>query len=254
MGQHRGIAVDHAIRASAAAEDKHASALLTQEIEQKIPVPMNELAIASWMQRVQSAEEEIHGRPAVITAARQSVIDDRLQLFSDAGLTLTGLQADNTALANFIAYEFADVLSPAEDDRENPNSVMDDHKTPAIVVLDCGCATTNMVIVSAETHWCWTGESGGEDLTTALARVTKTTHSEAEKLKYNPAALETPQRHYQAVEQKQDELRVRVETVLNDALKQNKRFEIVQSWCLGGGCQAHQWIRRLMTAGAEKLD
>ena len=49
-------------------------------------------------------------------------------------------------------------------------------KTPAIAMLDCGAATTNLVIVSGETHWSWTGELGGEDLTTALARVTKLTH------------------------------------------------------------------------------
>ncbi len=66
-------------------------------------------------------------------------------------------------------------------------------------------------------------------------------------MKQNPAMLDSPSRHYQAVEQKQDELRARIETVLADALRRNKRFEIVQSWCVGGGCLAHEWIRRLMT-------
>ena len=31
-----------------------------------------------------------------------------------------------------------------------------------------------------------------------------------------------------------------------DDVRQNDRFEVVESWCLGGGCLAHQWIRRLM--------
>ncbi len=230
-------------------KDKQASALLTQEVAQKIPVPIDELSVAYWMQRVHGEDDAIYGRPAVITAARQTVIDERLKLFSELGLTLTGLQADNTALTNFAAFEFADFLSPREEDQEDGdenNLPMSDEKTPAIAILDCGASTTNLIIVSKETHWSWTGESGGEDLTSTLASVTKTTHSAADQVKQNPAMLESPSQYYQAVEQRQDELRARIETVLADALKQNKRFEIVQSWCVGGGCLAHEWIRRLM--------
>lgn len=228
-------------------KDKQASALLNQEIEQKIPVPTDELAVACWLSTVRG-DNEVHGRPAVITAARQSFINQRLELFNELGLTLSGLQADSTALANFAAYEFADVLSPAQGDESDESEIplSDASKTPAIAILDCGAATTNFVIVSGETYWSWTRESAGEDLTTALARATKTTHAEADKHKRNPAALDSPSRHYQAVEQKQDELRSRLQTILIDALNQNKRFEIVQSWCVGGGCLAHQWMRRLM--------
>ena len=105
----------------------------------------------------------MNGRPAVITATRQTVIDERLELFRDVGLTLTGLQADNTALANFAAYEFADVLSPEQADDDADILPMPDEKTPAIAILDCGAATTNLIIISRETHWTWTGESAGED-------------------------------------------------------------------------------------------
>ncbi len=149
-------------------KDKQASALLNREIEQKIPVPLEELAVACWIQKVQG-DDETHGRAAVITATRQTVIDERLDLFSEAGLTLTGLQADNIALANFAAYEFADVLSPKRDGEEAEILPTSDETTPAIAILDCGAATTNLIIVSRETHWSWTGESGGEDMTTALA-------------------------------------------------------------------------------------
>lgn len=230
-------------------KDKQARALLQQEVEQKIPLPIDELAVATWMQSSAGDNDGIHGRPAVITAARQAVIDERLELYEELGLTLSGLQADSNAIVNFVAFEFADELSMEDDDdgeEDETPSAEQSEKTPAIALLDCGAATTNLVIVSGETHWSWTGELGGEDLTTALARVTKLTHSEAEQLKRNPAAIEEPSRHYAAVEHRQDELRVRIETVLADALNQNKRFEISQSWCVGGGCLAHQWVRRVM--------
>jgi Tfp pilus assembly PilM family ATPase len=237
-------------------KDKQAAMLLEQEIEQRIPMPIDELAVVRWMHDMRTEQEDRHGRPAVIIASRRRAIEERLEMFTELGLPLTGLQADNTALVNFVSHEFAEVFAtgPEQPDQPagdatvipTPNDLYS--KTPAIAVLDCGAATANLVIVSSETHWMWTGESAGEDLTSALARVTKTTHAEAEQLKRNPASIESPARQYAPVERRQDETRLRFQTVLADALQQNQRFEILQSWCVGGGCLAHEWIRRLMTS------
>ena len=85
-----------------------------------------------------------------------------------------------------------------------------------------------------------------EDLTGALARATKMTRGDAEKRKRNPAELDSPAKQYELTEQKLDELRSRLETALADAKRQNKRFRVDSTWCFGGGCLAHEWIRRVI--------
>ncbi len=254
--------------------EKQANSVLDAEIGRRVPIAMEDLAVVRWLGRLE--EDSMHGRPAVVTAAKQSVVEKRVELLTAAGLKIAGLQGDTVALANFAAYEFADVFAPdallpvgeqetprdSVEDVSESNSVEqasesnhvddDDHqaarddKTPAIAIIECGASTTSLVLVSAETHWLWTIESGGEDLTAALARSTKSTLAEAEKLKRNPAAITFPARQYVSVEQRLEANRVRLERIFADALTQNRRFDVVQSWCLGGGCLAHQWIRRLM--------
>jgi Tfp pilus assembly PilM family ATPase len=243
--------------------DKQAAILLESEIDQRIPIPKDDLAVVRWMGP--KGENEIHGRPAVITGAKKDVVRERMRLLTDAGLTLSGFLGDTLAIVNFAAYEFAESLRLNESNAANEigseGSDVDDRayaddpsqnrsnradQTPAVALVECGAATTNLVIVSDEAHWAWSIESGGENLTAALARQSKTGQSEAEQLKRNPAALTLPSKDYASVEQRQDELRMRIERVFEDAMLQNPRFRVIQSWCLGGGCLAHQWIRRLM--------
>lgn len=101
------------------------------------------------------------------------------------------------------------------------------------------------VTVSNEAHWSWTIESGGEDITGAIARSTKATRGDAERLKRNPAEIESPSKQYELAEQKLNEVRARLATALADAQKQNKRFHVEATWCFGGACLAHEWIRRV---------
>ena len=240
--------------------DKQAMSLLDLEITQRIPIAAEDLSITRWLG--EADETEVHGRPAVITAAKREAVDRRCEILNDAGLNLVGLQGDTAALVNFLVYEFSDLLNPETDHSEESDQDAvdeseigedDDHllpdpdsTTPTIAVIESGAATTSLILISAETHWLWTIENGGDDLTSALARTSKKTYSEAEQLKRNPAGLALPSKDYTWVEQRQDELRSRMEKVFSDAVHQNPRFDVVEAWCMGGGCLAHQWIRRFM--------
>ena len=238
--------------------DKQANALMNTEIEQRVPVDLDELGVIRWIGP--STDDDTVGRPAAAAAAKQAVIDKQIELLAEGGLKVTGMQSDTVAIANFIAYEFAQLLEPDEEgeqeegeedeeigaDETEVADVSKAEKTPAIAVLECGASSTSLIIVSREAHWIWTIDTGGEDMTSALARSTKSTHSEAEQLKRNPATLEFPSKQYGPVEQRLEETRIRLHKVRDDALNQNSRFEIVESWCMGGGCLAHQWMRRLV--------
>lgn len=247
--------------------DKQAKELMKVEIEHRIPIHSDDLVIVDHL--APRDEENEHGRAAVITAAKRSDVEARFELLEAIGLDCAGLQTDTIAIANFAAMEFANVWTVDERDATDSESGDDpagkkkqkikkakkkiqsiynnsDEKTPAVVIVDCGAQSTKVVIVSGESHWAWSIENAGEDLTTALARTTKTTHLEAEKLKRNPAEIASPHLQYQAVEQRQSELRSRLEKILRDAKSQNSRFDIVQTWCIGGGAFAHGWLRRTM--------
>ena len=247
--------------------DKQATELLRVEIGQRIPVPVEDLFIIDHISSLD--EDSFHGRAAVMTAIKRSDVDNRFDLLDAIGLACDGLQADTIALANFAACEFADLWVPDDqnlDDTQAGDDVAEakkkklkkskkkiqslydnnEEKTPAVAIIDCGAASTKIVIVSGETHWAWSIENGGEDLTTALARATKTTHAEAEKLKRNPAELPSPHSDYQLLEQRQIDVRSRLERMMQDAKNQNSRFQIQQSWCVGGGVFAHGWLRRTM--------
>ena len=79
-----------------------------------------------------------------------------------------------------------------------------------------------------------------------LAKSTKLTHQEAETIKRNVADIPLTVTQYSMVEKRLDECRSRLKMLLNDATKQNSRFDVIQTWCCGGGALTHQYVRRVM--------
>jgi Tfp pilus assembly PilM family ATPase len=225
-------------------KDKEASALLKQEIHNKIPIPADELVVAHWIHPAK--REAVLGRPAVACTARRNTVAQRMDLLESCGVKLSGLQSDSLALANFAAHEFTELWSEVDQADDLDLDAYEDAISKAVVLIDCGASATNILMVSGEAHWGWTIELGGDDFTTQLSMANKLIHSEAEKLKRNPAALPSPSHQYLPVETRLDELRSRLEMVVADGLKQDNPFKAVQSWCMGGASQTHQWIRRIM--------
>ncbi len=226
--------------------DKQASAMLQVEAEQRIPLPIEELRLINWIAEL--GEDEVTGRPASVSAARKTVVEKRLELCAEAGLKVSGMQADSLALVNFADVEFAQLWFDPDgaDDASEASFEAFKEKVDSVLLLDAGASTTTLVIVSSEAFWFWNLESGGESLTKAIAGNAKTVAAEAEDKKLNPSALEDLGHQFARVEQRQDELRGRLEKMVAEATKENERFNIVQSWCFGGACLTHGWIRRVM--------
>ena len=114
-------------------------------------------------------------------------------------------------------------------------------------MIDAGATATTLLLISGETHWFWTVETGGDKLTSILARSTKQTHEQAEQLKFDPAKLPSPASEFEPLEQRMDEIRSRIGKMYSDAVSQNTRFDVKQTWCTGGCCLTHQWIRRILS-------
>lgn len=232
-------------------KDKVAKSLLQKEVESNIPIALDELRVVTWMAELTG--DESRGRPAYIAAARKRVVDELLATLESAGLKVSGVQGDTVALINFAAHEFSDLWESEKGGSETvPSGTEGDQVgsptatcSPTVAIVDCGASAVSLILVSSDAQWSWTTETGGEDLTSQLARVTTTTHAEAEKLKRDPSALAKPA-HYVAVENRQDLVRPRLESAFGESRKQNDRFDIVGCWCVGGGCKAHQWMRRVI--------
>ena len=218
-------------------KDKQAQRLVEDEIRRNIPMDMTDLSLIRWIAPLNESDQ--HGRPAMIAAAKKSVVDQRVDLLTHAGLKPTGLQGEAVSLVNYLSYEFAGTLA-------GKASSSDSSKTPAVALIDAGATHTVVLIVSSDDCWHWTIESGGEKLTSALARATRRPRADAESLKRNPSALKYPREMFQPVEQVEEELRARLEAVVNEAVKQNGRFDVVETWCTGGNCLTHGWIRRVL--------
>lgn len=218
-------------------KNKQLEGLMAGEVERQLPVALEELICVRWVADLGAGSQR--GRPGLISAAKKNVVDERLQLFADAGLKVSGLQADALALVNFVDHEFTDLLSGPATGGSSADA------TPSVAVIDAGASQTTLVIVSADTCWFRAVPSGSEDLTSLLARSTKTVASEAEKLKRDPAKLQRPAEMFAPVETKQEELRARLETIAEEARRKNDPFDIVETWCVGGAPLTHGWLRRV---------
>lgn len=240
--------------------DKTAQQHLENEIKQRIPIEFDELVAVRWIAPLN--EETVHGRPAVVVAAKQQVVENRLEMLKAFGLTITGMQGDALSLVNLATCEFREQINIQDEEPEGKkskkkskeqeeeshafNADAADAPTPTVAILDCGAQKTTLVLVSSEAHWFWTVENGSEDITSLLAGATKSTHQAAEKLKRNVADLSYPATQYGTTENRLDETRSRLRMLLSDALSQNKRFDVIETWCSGGGVLVHQYLRRVM--------
>ncbi|NND99222.1 MAG: pilus assembly protein PilM [Pirellulaceae bacterium] len=215
--------------------DKQADKMLDMEIVSRIPLNKEDLELVRWIAPLSDGGESI-GRPAMICAARKSVIQRRLDLCNQAGLTVNGLQCDSVALVNFAAHEFDDLFGQESDADET------------VAIVDVGAATLNVVIASGRDHKIATFQYGGEELTSLLARSTNKTLGDADTLKRNPAAIQKPVEMFAPLENRMDVIRSRLKKSLTPIQKELEDSDrsISQTWCVGGGCLCHSWIRRVL--------
>ena len=215
-------------------KDKAAMQVLDQETSQLLPMDSSELSMVRWLAPLD--EETSLGRPAVVAAARKSVIQKRQELMEASGLKVAGFQSDALAIANYVAFEFAeDFQQMATGDRES-----------AIAVADCGCLTTSLVIVTSRSVLAWTFENAGEEMTKALARELKQTLAEAQQLKHDPAAIKNPSAAFEAMDEKTLSLKQRLEHAVAKAKGENSDLDVVQTWVMGGASRGHGWVRKLI--------
>ncbi|MFU7557401.1 pilus assembly protein PilM [Roseiconus sp. JC912] len=231
--------------------DKQAKLLFEREIKDRIPVELDDVVLVKWLCELPDDEDHGIGRPSFVAAAKKSHLDPFVAMLESAGLTVSGIQAAPIALMNLAAVEFKELISGPTDDQDKPSVDADDRvgqpQLPAVALVDAGAETTTLCFVSARAYWFWTIESGGGEFTRMIARSSQKTHAEAEQLKRDVASIDRPHLVMEPVELRLDELRSRLEKIVMDAKKTGAPFDVLQTWCCGGGCKLHGWIKAILS-------
>ncbi|WP_149495726.1 pilus assembly protein PilM [Roseiconus lacunae] len=232
--------------------DKQAKLLFEREIEDRIPVELDEVEMVKWLCELPDEEQHTLGRPSFVAAAKKSHLEPFVASLESAGLPISGIQAAPIALLNFAATEFKELLNETTqgDDSPEANGRPSQHSIPAIAIVDGGAETTTVCFVSSRAYWFWTIESGGAEFTRLIARSSQKTHAEAEQLKRDVAQIDQPHLVMEPVERRLDELRSRLDKIVTDATKTTAPFHIMQTWCCGGGCKMHGWIKTILSEQA----
>jgi Tfp pilus assembly PilM family ATPase len=217
-------------------KDKQAEAFLEVEAKTKIPVPLDTLDMIQWLGAVDS--RSAYGRPAFLGAAKKSAVNARVDLLGRCRIKLAGMQADQVALVNYLSHEFGPELMGSSAD--------DSGCFPTFAIIEGGASFTTLHLVNNESFWFWSSESGGEDLTSTLARVGRMTMQAAEDLKRNPAKIDHPHDGFEPVEQRLADFRMRLKKVFAEGVQQNGRVRVDRTWCCGGAPLTHGWIRHMV--------
>ncbi len=216
--------------------DKLALEQLDRETKTLFPIDASELSVVRWTAPL--LDDETKGRPSMIAAARTSVIEKRLSVFDDTGLTVAGVQSDPIALCNLVAYEFADQWTGEADDESNK----------AIALFDSGAVATSVIVVSDRAAIIGTIDSGGDDLTKIVARQTKTALADAQSIKHDPASIPLPDQVFEALEPNLQSLRQRLQRHFDASQNEPDAPNVTQTWISGDNSRCLGWVRQVLGA------
>ncbi|MEM6980833.1 MAG: pilus assembly protein PilM, partial [Planctomycetota bacterium] len=234
-------------------KDKEVTRLIEQEVKGRVPIPADELALMQW--HAPRHEASGFGRPLTIVAATKRNVATRVDLLGSAGLKIQGLVPEAIALANYAIFEFADMLEPDAGDKsrrdKNPSTEVTPDEMPALAMIDAGAAKTLLVIVSPIAVWFWSQENGGEDINSVLTRFTALTAGQAERGKQNLGQLDQPDKIDDAIAEKQDALRLRLQKLADEAGRTFPHLNVQQTWVVGGAQMQHGFHRRVLMATSD---
>ena len=158
-------------------KDEELKSALKYEADKYIPFQLDEVALdcvrlADFGEA--TTPEGTKEMKVLLVAAKQTLIDEHLQIIHSVGLVPSTIDVDTFALGN--AFELNLMNSPRVEDEEK-----------VIALVDIGSVKTNINIVKSNTS-CFSREVyiAGNDFTEAIARGLGIDAVEAEQLKKNP--------------------------------------------------------------------
>ena len=211
---------------------KKLSKLVDTEFDQLFPVPKDQLAAQHW-HATKPAKTQTEPVYTGLIGIRSFIVEQQVAMLAEVGIEPAGLQVEPVALANLAMYEFREELS-CDAGTETP---------PAVMILDVGVESTNVVVCTAKRFWFRSFDIAGDTFSGAIAKHLKIPIGSADLVKEQIA--EQPLMHpvYGVLEPQFDSFNVRLRQLFAACRKDLGDFSLKGIWCTGGGCQMHGFIK-----------
>lgn len=219
--------------------EKQLNKLLEQEMATQFPLAMDQLCASSAIMGT-GADGSPRG---VLVAAKKQVVEQREKVFHEAGIKVSGIQADALALHNYAALEFGDLLVNEARANATPNS---------LCLVDVGASGATLHCATGDAFWFRYVDGGGEDLTVKLAAACGATHEEAEKLRLNPAELDNLAIGMEAIELRMQQVGNRLGQAFSQASQFLGDMTLQNIFCTGGTVLTHGWVRHSLHVGTKR--
>lgn len=219
--------------------EKRIYATLQYEVKNQIPIELDELC---WdyheVEQVTDDDDDEDGgnqRRIVVAAAREEFVRTRLSILSELEIPVHVVQSESLAIHNFICHEFFD-------DPADPDSGSDQD---AMVILDVGSDTSNLVISCPDLVWFRAIGGSGNEFTKSLLQVMNLTFEQSEQIKQDPLSTGSPSRLYSIYNPILVRLLNEIERSLRAFSKDHSERKIERILGIGGGMHMHGLLRYL---------
>jgi type IV pilus assembly protein PilM len=163
------------------------------EAKQQIPFPLEEV-VWDWQTiKANSIAEGFVENEIGLFAMKRDMVSRALQAFKDVKIEVHFIQMTPLALCNYAVFDELGKGGPGGESFENASK-------QAVVVVDMGADSTNMVITDGDrVIWQRPIPIGGNHFTRALTKEMKLTFAKAEHVKRNASKAEDPRKIFQAM-------------------------------------------------------
>jgi type IV pilus assembly protein PilM len=199
--------------------------LVRFEAAQQIPFPLEHVI---WDYQLTAGREQEDGtvsdHEALLFAVKAALVTRQLAPLAEAGIPAALVQSNHVALHNLVAFE-----------RLPPEAAANGRPPAALVTLDIGAESTDLVVSHARGLWPRSLPVGGNHFTRSLVRELQLTHEQAERLKRQPHRAPRVHQVFRLWQPIFDSLASEVQRSLGYFASQNRDVRLEQIICLGGG-------------------
>jgi type IV pilus assembly protein PilM len=210
--------------------------IIRYETTQQVPFPLEQVA---WDYQL-IADTQSHGsdtssHKVMLIAAKRQLLDERVEVCRDAGLSLNAVQADCVALHNLMVYDYWGGSPP------DPHS-----DSAAVMAVDVGCDTTHVLGSAPKDLWFRSLNVGSDEFTSALIRAYHLTFDQAEQLKREPWRARRMRQLDEVLFPVRDGLVQEVARTVESYTKLCPETNIAGVLFIGGGFQLHGLVRHFL--------
>jgi Tfp pilus assembly PilM family ATPase len=172
-------------------------------------------------------------RDALLLAAKQHHVQQRLALFEDAKVRVHTLQSDCVALYNFYRFAF---------DKPETSDTLD----PCVMLVDVGADGTNFVIGDRQSLWFRSVPRGGDDFNRSVMRQFEATFATAEQLKRSPTKARHISKLHDAWKPTFAQLLKDLRDSMDAFAATDRRRTVAGVYALGGSFRTHGLHRHFL--------